>query len=175
MEKKKYFNEFKSKQVSCVLRLTESLHGSKRVICGDSWFASFGVAKALLMKGLFFTGPVKTSHKFFPKAYLTKNAFTTTAARGSSFCLHSTIDDRYRVTAEAWNEPAKADNTIIPPFCFYLRNQMIYSVCHDSYYIFFVLPKYLNFTAVFLIFLRYDVKKVRNIIEKSNFFFILFF
>ena len=54
-----------------LLRLCEPWFESRRIVCGDSAFASVTAAVELKKRGLFFQGLVKTASKEFPKKYLT--------------------------------------------------------------------------------------------------------
>ena len=72
------------------LRLVEPWFGTKRIIIGDSAFASLATCVALLSAGLFFMGIVKTASKSYPKAFF--NAWEKTGpARGSTFYLVTTV------------------------------------------------------------------------------------
>jgi hypothetical protein len=44
--------------------------GSHRIVCADSYFASFGAAQELFARGLRFIGVVKTATRGFPKNFL---------------------------------------------------------------------------------------------------------
>lgn len=63
----KDFADAHKAQTACALRLTRAYHGSARLVVGDSGFASVATARALLQKGLYFTGCVKTAHSESPK------------------------------------------------------------------------------------------------------------
>ena len=69
MASKKYCDQY-PKHVALTLRLTEFLHGRGHVVYGDSYFASFQTARALLADGTYFTGMVKNATKGFPKKFL---------------------------------------------------------------------------------------------------------
>jgi hypothetical protein len=58
----------------CVLRLLEPYFNTKRVVFGDSWFASVKTLLALKFRDLFFVGVIKTAHKEFPKKVLSQFA-----------------------------------------------------------------------------------------------------
>lgn len=70
MIKKKWQKELGA-GTATTLRLTKPWHGSGRVVCGDSWFASVKTAVTLMKHGLFFAGVVKTAHTAFPLKQLT--------------------------------------------------------------------------------------------------------
>ena len=65
----------------CVVlkELVEPWWFTKRIVCGDSYFASVSTAKELLRLGMRFIGVVKTAHKSFPVSYLSS---LTIGARG---------------------------------------------------------------------------------------------
>ena len=84
----KYFVEY-GHTTACTLRLCEEWFGTGRVIYGDSWFASVKTAKALLERGLYFMGDIKTAHKFFPMRTLREMCGEE---RGAWFTITSTID-----------------------------------------------------------------------------------
>jgi len=65
MKDKKWADVYKY-HTAVTLRLTEPWHGSNRTVNGDSAFASFVTAIALLAVGLFFRGIVKTASSLFP-------------------------------------------------------------------------------------------------------------
>ena len=52
------------------LRMARPFEGSGKTIVADSWFSSLKTAKALLERGVFFIGNIKTAHRHFPKAHL---------------------------------------------------------------------------------------------------------
>ena len=66
MASKKYCDQY-PKHVALTLRLTEFLHGKGHVVYGDSFFASFQTARALLAHGTYFHRFSKECHKRFPK------------------------------------------------------------------------------------------------------------
>ena len=66
------------------------LHGSGRVIHGDSAFASIACCTALLEHGLYFSGLLKTAHKEFPKKYCQDIAFQAGAQRGDTVTICTT-------------------------------------------------------------------------------------
>ena len=78
MASKKYCDQY-PKHVALTLRLTEFLHGKGHVIYGDSYFASFQTARALLAHGTDFTGLVKNATKGFPKKFLNDVGWSVTA------------------------------------------------------------------------------------------------
>ena len=64
--KKKFFKPWKH-TTAVSLRLTEPWHGTKRVVAGDSYFASVNTCKAFGEYGLDFIGDVKTASAQFCK------------------------------------------------------------------------------------------------------------
>jgi len=80
--------------------------GTGRLVCADSWFASFATAAALLDQGLFFIGPVKTGHSRFPKQFFHDPDLFDGKERGAHTVLKTTHqgDPVYGV---AWNEPKR--------------------------------------------------------------------
>ena len=89
MAKKAYGDRY-PKSFPLVLRLTEMLHGSGRVIHGDSVFASVACSTALLEYGLYFSGILKTAHKEFPKKYCQDTAFQAGAQHGDTVTICTT-------------------------------------------------------------------------------------
>ena len=83
MASKKYCDQY-PKHVALTLRLTEFLHGKGHVVYGDSYFASFQTARALLAHGTYFTGLVKNATKGFPKKFLNDVGWSVTAQRGDT-------------------------------------------------------------------------------------------
>ena len=107
MAKKAYCDRY-PKSVALVLRLTEMLHGSGRVIHGDSAFASVACCTALLEHGLYFSGLLKTAHKEFPKKYCQDIAFQAGAQRGDTvtICTTKAIGSATKfIYGHVWNEP----------------------------------------------------------------------
>ena len=90
MLNKEYADTFK-KHVAMVLRLVKPWFGTGRIVHGDSGFASFHTATALLSKGLHFTGPVKTAHSLFPKKAL-RDAVTD-KPKGTMVWATTTVGD----------------------------------------------------------------------------------
>jgi hypothetical protein len=66
MKNKKYCDTYKP-TTACSLRLTEPWFGTRRIVVGDSGFASVPTAVALREQGMFFTGAVKTAYASSPK------------------------------------------------------------------------------------------------------------
>ena len=85
------------------LRLSEPWFGTKRVVMGDSWFASVLTAEKMYEKGLFFVGDVKTGSVRFPKDALFK---ATAADNGAWATMHSTLD-----------LPSLTGDTTVPIYC----------------------------------------------------------
>ncbi|KAL5474749.1 hypothetical protein EMCRGX_G026742 [Ephydatia muelleri] len=83
MASKKYCDQY-PKHVALTLRLTEFLHGKGHAVYGDSYFASFQTARALLAHGTYFTGLVKNATKGFPKKFLNDVGWSVTAQREDS-------------------------------------------------------------------------------------------
>eukprot|EP00731_Ephydatia_muelleri_P022143 Em0014g734a len=88
MASKKYCDQY-PKHVALTLRLTEFLHGKGHVVYGDSYFASFQTARALLAHGTYFTGLVKNATKGFPKKFLNDVGWSVTAQRA---CLSPQLE-----------------------------------------------------------------------------------
>lgn len=65
MQKKRWQQELGA-GTATTLRLTETWHGSGRIVVGDSWFGSVKTAVELMNRGLFFMGMVKTAHRNYP-------------------------------------------------------------------------------------------------------------
>lgn len=66
----KYTDECKP-HTALTLRLVENWKGSNRVVIGDSAFSSVSTLQALLSNlQLYWCGPVKQAHSFFPKDFL---------------------------------------------------------------------------------------------------------
>eukprot|EP00731_Ephydatia_muelleri_P010048 Em0005g634a len=115
MAKKAYCDRY-PKSVALVLRLTEMLHGSGRVIHGDSAFASVACCTALLEHGLYFSGLLKTAHKEFPKKYCQDIAFQAGAQRGDTvtICTTKAIGSATKfIYGHVWNEPESEENLVI--------------------------------------------------------------
>ena len=70
MNKTKKFRKDYMHTIATSLRLSEQVHGSGRLIAGDSWFAGVKNAVAHRKKGLHFIGDVKGGTAFFPKQTL---------------------------------------------------------------------------------------------------------
>ena len=91
---KKYRSEYMH-TVATSLRLSEQVHGSGRLIAGDSWFAGVKNAIAHRRKGLHFIGDVKGGTAFFPKQVLkdwtpaTHGHFITYEAKVEGFKLYA--------------------------------------------------------------------------------------
>ena len=72
----------------CLLELVRpwlNKRGSRRVTCGDSFFASVDCASIMNKHNMDFIGVVKTSHKMYPKKYFENLALPS--GRGHSTCL----------------------------------------------------------------------------------------
>eukprot|EP00731_Ephydatia_muelleri_P007170 Em0003g1418a len=108
MASKKYCDQY-PKHVALTLRLTEFLHGKGHVVYGgDSYFASFQTARALLAHGTYFTGLVKNATKGFPKKFLNDVGWSVTAQRGDTIttrhAFFMNLKER-EIYGHAWNEP----------------------------------------------------------------------
>lgn len=88
MKDKKWANMYKY-HTAVTLRLTEPWHGSNRTVNGDSAFASFVTAIALLGVGLFFRGIVKTASSLFPMKWF-KRWGDTNPRRGANVQVKTT-------------------------------------------------------------------------------------
>jgi len=94
------------------LRLTEHVHGSGRVLLGDSAFASFTTATELHKRGLFFIGHIKTNHRMFPQAYLRDTSHYN--SRGE----HRTVSTEFngaKIMGIGWNEGTRKANGEVEP------------------------------------------------------------
>ena len=100
MASKDNVNEYTKAGTATVLRLTKPWHGSRRVINGDSAFASVTTAMACRDKGLHFTGLVKTATKMFPKQYFQSREYgnngdsetLTAVINGDTYIAHCWVD-----------------------------------------------------------------------------------
>ena len=84
-----------AKHVAMVLRLMENWHGKGHVIYGDSAFVLLATVQALLERGCYFVGMLKTMHAGFPKSYLHNEAFQeegVVALRGDICTVEAEID-----------------------------------------------------------------------------------
>jgi len=81
MALKPYRSVYKA-TTACTLRLTQNWHSTQRVVVGESWFASYDTATALLAHGLEFQGIIKTAHSKYPLAYLRRDSETWPDRRG---------------------------------------------------------------------------------------------
>ena len=67
--KPKYWSKEVGATAATTMRLSEPWFGSRRVVAGDSWFASVNTVQQLEERGLYFVGDVKTgTSRFVPKA-----------------------------------------------------------------------------------------------------------
>lgn len=67
--KPKFWSKEVGATAATTMRLTEPWFGSRRVVAGDSWFASVNTAQLLEENGLYFVGDVKTgTSRFVPNA-----------------------------------------------------------------------------------------------------------
>ena len=100
----KQFNNLGAGIGTC-LRMTAPWHGSRRVLVGDSWFASVLTAYYLWTYGLFFMGIVKTASKFFPKQYLVDwcNLNYSRPNRGNHILL-KTVKEGVNIYALGWSD-----------------------------------------------------------------------
>ena len=94
---------------ACVLRLTKLHWNSRRRVLGDSWFSSVRCASALHIRGLHFTGVVKTAYQRFPLAYLKQELVD--AKRGKTIVcqttVEATLDDatfKFPIAAVGWQD-----------------------------------------------------------------------
>ncbi len=101
MANKKYVDETKSAGTALVLRLTEGagLHNSGCIVIGDSAFASVKTARALISRGMFFTGIVKTATRQFPITLLKGLSLQ----RGETATFTTTMDS-HKYIAHAWHD-----------------------------------------------------------------------
>ena len=97
------------------MRLSKPWHRSKRVILGDSWFASVSTAKRLMEVGLYFTRVVKTGYKYFPRDWMLSPDRFVGAKRGATVTAEHTFKvwgvDK-KVWAHTWNEPGRGKKPV---------------------------------------------------------------
>lgn len=74
--------------------------GSQRIVCADSYFASVASTLALQQIGLRFIGVVKTAHKRFPQAWLSRVQFG--GGRGHQKGLIHTTAEGYDLLSFVW-------------------------------------------------------------------------
>ena len=83
MSQKEWVKEYGA-TTATVLRLTQDLHSTGRIVVADSWFGSVKSAIALRKRGLYCNMLVKTAHKVYPRELLGE----TPLARGEwSACI----------------------------------------------------------------------------------------
>ena len=114
MPGKKFCDRYPT-STATTLRLTETYHGTGRLVCGDSWFASLKTAVGCREHGLHFTGIVKTATHGFPMKYFVNGAESAAfdgdggcpkAERGQTITL-ATVAKGHRVFAHGWNESGR--------------------------------------------------------------------
>ena len=82
------------------LRLSEPWHGSGRIVCGDSWFASVKTAVQMHQIGLFFTGIVKTAFTKFPLKSLVAHC----PQECGSTVTGTATEDGIEIIAHGWRD-----------------------------------------------------------------------
>lgn len=105
MQRKKYVSTGEKPSTAGVLRLVEPWFGSGRMVFGDSAFASVHTAIQLKKKNLYFSGMVKTGHKYFPKKYL--QDLDIQLRTGSSVYLTTVKDDVPLLAVGWWDKALK--------------------------------------------------------------------
>jgi hypothetical protein len=107
MSSKEFVAEF-GPSTAMTLRLVKDLFGTGRTICADSAFASVKTATALLNRGLYFMGVVKTAHRCFPKKYMSNWSSQPQVAKGSHLTLKSKVvtagGDTVPIFAVCWKD-----------------------------------------------------------------------
>jgi hypothetical protein len=98
------------KHVAVVLRLLEKYLGQGHVAIADAYFASLATVLALLERGTWFIGMLKTASSGFPKAFLHKDAWEAgeEPKRGDTRHVMAEVQvdkTKYKVYGHAWNEP----------------------------------------------------------------------
>lgn len=87
---KEFCNEFPS-SIAMTLRIVKKYFNTGITLHADSAFSSVTCAYALLERGLFFMGCVKTASKRYPKEYLNRWGRQENVPRGSHKTLKSTL------------------------------------------------------------------------------------
>jgi hypothetical protein len=98
------------KHVALTLRLTKFLHGKGHVVYADSYFASVQTAVALLARGTYFAGMLKTASAGLPNKYRQGAAGEggEEPERGDTRHVKTVVKRdgmSYPVYGHAWNEP----------------------------------------------------------------------
>jgi hypothetical protein len=88
MARKKWCRQYKA-TTACTVRLMRPRvridEGKKHCVFADSWFASVETALAVRKElGYEFTGPIKTTHKYFPLEHI---RFTLSEMRRGTYCF----------------------------------------------------------------------------------------
>lgn len=112
METKEFNEGGRKKSTATTMRLVKNWFGMGKIVCGDSWFASFSTACDLLKKRTFWIGIVKTATKCFPKKFFDHHAFSQSAKRGDTVTLEHKVeidDSTWSVYAHAWLEPNRGE------------------------------------------------------------------
>ncbi len=84
------------------LELVSNYFWSKRVVCGDSYFASVGCAEELLKYDLRFIGVVKTATKKFPMNYLNRVQFHGARGERKGLVRYQKDSNKPEMVAFAW-------------------------------------------------------------------------
>ena len=88
MQEKEHVSDYGA-TCATTLRLTESYHGTGRIVVADSWFGSVKTAIALKKSGLYSAMVVKTAHKRYPREHLNAHQL----AMGEWVAYKATLDD----------------------------------------------------------------------------------
>jgi predicted metal-dependent enzyme (double-stranded beta helix superfamily) len=119
------------KHVAMVLRLCKNWFGKGHIIYGDSAFASVATVSALLERGCYFIGMLKTASAGFPKTFLHNDAWKKEheddpePKRGDTRHVTAEIEvsgSKRNVYGHAWNEPGTAG----------LPKKVLVSSCGDT-------------------------------------------
>ena len=103
MKKKPFCEPGVLEGTAMCLRATVPWHGSGRVLLGDAAFASVQTCIRLKKVGLYFTGIVKGSSRFYPKRHLQ----TMQMAQRGDTATFTASKDQVSMVAHVWNDPGK--------------------------------------------------------------------
>lgn len=99
MKDKKFQKDFGA-GTATTLRLTETWHGSGRIVVGDSWFSSVKTSIELKKRGMFYIGCVKTATSKFPIKELIRRC---PEERGGQIFATANIDN-IQINAAGWRD-----------------------------------------------------------------------
>ena len=86
------------------LRLCKEYFGTGRLVCGDSAFSSVETALALIRKGLYYTGIVKTIRSMFPKDEFDKRFAQKPSPNLGSHIVLQSVEEDILLIALAWKD-----------------------------------------------------------------------